>query len=65
MTLPKIKPEHMAIWKAMEILKIRMKQDQKTYAEFAALLPKAHKSRLNKKDKYIVNPYTGKKEYYS
>ncbi len=65
MTLEKIKPEHMATLHAIESMKDTIKNLHRNIADLQATLPRVHKSRLNKKDKYIVNPYTKKKEYYS
>jgi len=65
MPLAKIKPEHMATLHAIESMKDTIKNLNKNIADLQSTLPRVRKSRLNKKDRYIVNPYTKQKEYYS
>lgn len=60
MALAKMTPTHIAIQTLDDTIASLKKQK----AALIALLPKKKKGPLRKEDRFIVNPLTGKKEYY-
>ncbi|CCK81228.1 MULTISPECIES: hypothetical protein [Desulfobacula] len=64
MSLTKLKPEHLAIIKAIDSMEELVKETKRRIAELKATLPVQKTKKPEKGKRSIMNPLTGKKEYY-
>ncbi len=60
MALQKMTPIHIAIHTIDETIKDLQKQK----VALLALLPREKRKKQDRNERYIINPYTKKKEYY-